>query len=176
MSVFSNIRSNSGSAFVELVILLPLLIFMVGGVFEIGRMFYIQNSLEYGAKEAARIGSSIKESVNNNFVSSGTLSRRELENLIVSSIKVNGVIEERGQFMIRYLNQSGSEVQPTDNLPFNRGTNPNAVDFVEVEISYPGRGPRVNTPIPAVFNVSNIIPNNVILMSRAIFQIEGRFQ
>lgn len=176
MNICTKVRSHSGSAFVELVVLLPLLIFLVGGVFELGRMYYIQNTLEYGAKEAARIGASIKESVDANFMSRGTVNKSELESLILNSVRVNGVIEEPGQFTIRYLNMAGNTVQGVQDLPFDRQNNPGAIDFVEVTITYPGSGPRVNRPIPLVFNVPEIFPASVVLMSKAIFQVEGRFE
>ena len=89
-----NSRSNKASALVELVLVIPLILLVLGGIFEIGRMYYIQNTLEYSAKEAARIGASIRESVDENYVSKGTLSRGEIENLIVNSVRVNNVIEE----------------------------------------------------------------------------------
>ena len=42
-----------------------------------------------------------------------------------------GVIEEPGQFMIRYLNPAGNEIQGIQNdLPFDRQNNPGAIDFL----------------------------------------------
>lgn len=169
-------RSAKGSALVELVLVIPLLLLAIGGIFEIGRMYYIQSTLEYGAKEAARIGSSVRESVDQNFRSTGTLSRSELEDLILNSIRVNRVIEEPGQFMIRYLNNAGNEVQGVMDLPFDRQNDPGAIHFVEVELSYPGTGANVNSPIPIIFNPGNIFQQSLTLMARAVFQIEGRFE
>lgn len=169
-------RSKSGAALVELVLVVPLLLLVIGGVFELGRMYYLQSTLEYGAKEAARIGASIKESVDENFMSKGTISKSELENLIVNSVRIPRVIEEPGQFMIRYLNNGGNEVQGVMDLPFDRQNNPGAINFLEVEITYPGEGANVNTPIPVVFNPGNIFESKVALMARAVFQIEGRFE
>lgn len=170
------IRSQKGSAFIELVLITPLLLFLVGSIFEISRIYYIQNSLEYASKEAARVGSSVKDSVDANFMSKGTISRAELENLIVNSVRVKGVIEEPGQFTIKYLNNAGNEVQGVQDLPFDRQNNPGSIDFVQVEIKYPGSGAGVNKPIPAVFNPGNIFQSSLTLMSRAIFKIEGRFE
>ena len=170
-------RSASGSVFAELLMILPVFILFVGGIFEISRVAYLQNTLEYGVKEAARIGSSIKESVDSNFQSVGTISRGELENLIENSVRIMGVIEEPEQFTIKYLNPGGNEVQGIQNdLPFNRQNNPGAIDFVQVEITYTGTGAGVNTPIPAVFNPANVFSSNLTLMSKAIFKIEGRFE
>ena len=170
-------RSQKGSVFVELVLVVPLLILLVGGIFEISRMYHIQNTLEYGAKEAARIGASVREGVDSNFMGRGTIARGELENLIVNSVRVMGVIEEPGQFMIRYLNPSGNEINGVpDNLPFDRQNDPGSIDFIEVTITYPGSGSGVNKPIPIVFNPANVFQSNITLMARAIFKIEGRFQ
>lgn len=170
-------RSESGSAMVELALITPLLILFIGAVFEISRVYYLQNNLEYGAKEAARIGSSVKESTDANFNSKKTIARAELENLIFNSVRIKGVIEEPGQFMIRYLNKAGNEINGIqDNLPFDRQNDPGSIDFVEVEVTYPGSGSGVNKPIPAVFNPANVFQSNVTLMSKAIFKIEGRFQ
>ena len=171
-----NQRSNKGSALVELALVIPLILLVLGGIFEIGRMYYIQSTLEYGSKEAARIGASIRESVDGNFMSKGTISRNELENLIVNSVRIKNVIEEPGQFTIKYLNRAGNEVQGVQDLPFDRQNDPGAINFVEVEITYPGQGATVNTPIPVVFNPGNIFQNSLQLMARAVFQIEGRFE
>lgn len=170
-------RSESGSAMVELALITPLLILFIGAVFEVSRVYYIQNNLEYAAKEAARIGSSVKESTDANFNSKKTIARAELENLIFNSVRIKGVIEEPGQFMIRYLNPAGNEINGIpDNLPFDRQNNPGSVDFIEVEVTYPGSGSSVNKPIPVVFNPANVFQSNIILMARAVFKIEGRFQ
>lgn len=169
-------RNSRGSALVELVLTIPLLLLVIGGIFELGRMYYIQSTLEYGAKEAARIGASIKESVDENYNSKGTISKAAIENLIVNGVRVNGVIEEPGQFTIRYLNRGGNEVMGVQDLPFDRQNDPGAINYVEVEITYPGQGPGVNTPIPVVFNPGHIFANQVALMAKAIFQIEGRFE
>jgi len=170
-------RIQRGSAMVEMTLILPLLILFIGSVYEISRVYHIQTSLEYGAKEAARIGSSIRESVDGNFMSKGTISRTEIENLIKNSVKVSGVIEEPGQFTIRYLNPAGNPIQGVQNdLPFNRENNPGAIDFIEVEITYPGSGANVNKPIPAVFNIGNLFPRSITLMAKATFKIEGRFE
>ena len=170
-------RTQKGNAFVELVVILPFVMTLLGAIFEVSRIYYLQNTLEYGAREAARMGASIKESVDANFVSKTTISKASIETLIKNSVRVMGVIEEPGQFAIKYLNPAGSEIQnPPDNLPFDRQNNPNSIDFVQVEITYPGAGANVNTPIPAVFNPGNIFQSNITLMSKAIFQIEGRLE
>lgn len=169
-------RKESGNVLTELVIVIPLFVLMIGFVFEVGRMYYIQNTLEYGAKEAARIGASIKESVDENFASKKTLSRGEIEELIVNSVRVSMVIEEREQFMVRYLNPAGNEVQGIMDLPFDRQNNPDSVDFIEVEITYPGVGANVNSPIPVIFNPGGILQNKLTLMARSIFKVEGRFE
>lgn len=170
-------RSQSGSAFVELVVVIPFLLLLLGAVYEVSRIYYIQNTLEYGAKEAARIGSSVRESVDGSFMSKGTVSRQEIENLITGGVRVKGVIEEPGQFMISYLNPAGNPINGIQNdLPFNRENNPGAIDFVEVQITYPGTGAGVNKPIPVVFNPGNVFRNSITLMSRAVFKIEGRFE
>lgn len=161
----------------ELALVTPLLIMFIGVIFEASRMYYIQSALEYGAKEAARIGSSVKESVDANYMSKSTISRYEIENLIKNSVRVMGVIEEGAQFMIRYLNPAGNEISGVqDNLPFDRKNDPGAIDFVEVEITYPGSGPGVNSPIPVVINPGNIFKDSITLSSKAIFKIEGRFE
>lgn len=171
------IRSQKGSVFAELILVVPLLLLLVGGIFEIGRMYYIQSTLEYGAKQAARIGSSIKESVDANFMGRGTIQRAALESLIINSVRVNGVIEEPSQFTIKYYNMAGNEVMGVQNLPFDRQNNPGSIEFIEVEIVYPGAGPGVNTPVPAVFNPANIFgEGGLMLMAKAIFKVEGRFE
>ncbi len=170
-------RTQKGSAFTELVVILPFIIMLIGAIFEVSRIYYLQNTLEYGAREAARIGASIKESVDVNFMSNNTISRASIETLIRNSVRVMGVIEEPGQFTIKYLNPAGTEIQNApDNLPFDRKNNPDSIDFIQVEITYPGAGASVNTPIPAVFNPGNIFQSNKTLMSKAIFQIEGRLE
>lgn len=175
-------RSKSGSVFVELALVVPFLIFLVLAIFEVSRMYHIQNTLEYGAKQAARIGASIKESVDVNFMGRGTILKSELENLIINSVRVRGIIEEREQFTIKYYNMAGNEVMGIQDLPFDRQNNPGSIDFIEVEIKYPGSGPSVSTPIPAVLDpgrvleLANIFPNGgVTLRAKAIFKIEGRF-
>ena len=178
MNFFSNIisRNQKGSAFTELVIVVPFIIMLIGTIFEVSRIYYLQNTLEYSAREAARIGASIKESVDANFVSKKTVSKTELENLVKNSVRVMGVIEEPDQFTIKYLNSAGNEVPGVQDLPFDRQNNPGSIDFIQVEITYPGAGANVNTPIPAVFNPGNIFQSNVTLMAKAIFQIEGRLE
>ena len=59
-------RSEHGTVLAELILVIPLFILIIGGVFEVGRMYYIQNTLEYASKEAARIGSSVREGVDEN--------------------------------------------------------------------------------------------------------------
>ena len=170
-------RSKKGSAFTELIIILPFIVVLIGTIFEVSRIYYLQNTLEYSAREAARIGASIKESVDANFMSKNTISRTAIENLIKNSVRVMGVIEEPGQFTIKYLNPGGNEIQGVqDDLPFDRQNNPGAIDFVQVEITYPGTGANVSTPIPAVFNPGNVFQSNVTLMAKAVFQIEGRLE
>ncbi|OGI19787.1 MAG: hypothetical protein A3B68_08225 [Candidatus Melainabacteria bacterium RIFCSPHIGHO2_02_FULL_34_12] len=172
----SKFRSRRANAMVEMVMIVPLLIMLIGSVFEIGRIYYIQNTLEYGAKEAARIGASVRESTDQNFVSKGTVSRNELEALIKNGVRVQGVIEEPEQFTVKYLNSAGNEVQGVQDLPFDRTNNPGSIDYVQVEIKYPGVGPGVNKPVPAVFNPANVFNGSLTLMSKATFKIEGRFQ
>ena len=179
MNLFTKIinRSQKGSAFTELVVVLPFIVLLIGTIFEVSRIYYLQNTLEYGAREAARIGASVRESVDANFTSNTTVSRTEIEDLIRNSIRVPGVIEEPGQFTIKYLNPGGNEIQGVqNNLPFDRQNNPGSIDFIQVEITYPGTGATVNTPIPAVFNPGNIFQSNITLMSKAIFKIEGRLE
>ena len=169
-------RSEHGTVLAELILVIPLFILIIGGVFEVGRMYYIQNTLEYASKEAARIGSSVREGVDENYKSKGTIDREKLESLIINSVRVNGVIEESGQFMIRYLNKAGNEVQGIMDLPFDRENNPGSIDFVEVEIVYPGSGPTVSSPIPVVFNPGNLFMSSITLMARSVFKIEGRLE
>ena len=178
----SKIRSQRGSVFVELALVIPLLIFCVLATFEVARAYHIQSTLEYGAKEAARIGASIREGVDSNSMSVGTISRSQLENLILNGVRVRGIIDEPGQFMIRYLNMAGNEVNGVQNLPFDRQNDPGAVDFVEVQIQYPGAGASVSTPIPAVLDPGRLLESGmifpdggIVLRSKAIFKIEGRF-
>ena len=169
-------RNQKGSAFTELVIVIPFIVLLMGTIFEVSRIYYLQNTLEYGAREAARIGASIRESVDANFMSKTTVSRTEIENLIKNSVRVMGVIEEPGQFRVKYLNPAGNEIQGIQDLPFDRQTNPGSIDFIQVEITYPGAGANVSTPIPAVFNPGNIFQSNITLMAKAIFKIEGRLE
>lgn len=171
-----NFRSEKGSVFAELALVIPLLAVLVLAIFEVARMYHLQTSIEHAAKQAARAGSSIRESVDANFMGRGTVSQNEIENLIIEGGRVSGIVEEREQFMIRYLNMGGNEVMGVMNLPFNRQNNPGSVDFIEVEITYPGQRPPVNIPIPAVLNPWNIFrEEGIVLMSKAVFKIEGRF-
>ncbi len=170
-------RNKRGSAFTELVIIIPFIVVLIGTIFEVSRIYYIQNTLEYGAREAARIGASVRESVDANYMSKNTIARSELENLIINSVRVMGVIEEPGQFTIKYLNPGGNEIQGIQNdLPFDRQNNPGSIDFIQVEVTYPGVGANVSTPIPAVFNPGNVFQSNITLMAKAIFKIEGRLE
>lgn len=170
------LRNKKGSVFAELTLVIPVLILFLFGMFELSRMFYLQNIVEYASKEAARIGSSIKESVDENFMSKQTISRGELERLITSSVRIMGVVEEPEQFMISYLNRGGNEVQGIQDLPFDRQNNPGSIEYVVVDITYPGTNPPVNAPIPLLFNPGNIFQSNITLMSRAVFKVEGRFE
>ncbi len=169
-------RGQRGAAFAEFVLIIPLLVMLIGAVFEISRLYYIQNTLEYAAKEAARVGSSIREGVDADFMSRGTIPRDQLEGLIRNSIRVMGVIEEPEQFTIKYLNPGGNEIMGVQDLPFDRQNNPGAIDYVLVEVTYPGVGPGVNTPIPAFFNPANVFQDSFVLMAKAAFQIEGRLE
>lgn len=172
-----NHRNNRGVVHVELALLAPILILFLGGIFETSRIFYIQNTLEHGTKEAARIGSSVKESVDGDFMSKGTISRAQIESLIKNSVRIMGVIEGEDQIMIRYLNPAGNEIRGIQNdLPFDRQNNPGAIDYIEVEITYPGTSPLANKPIPAFFNPGNIFQQSLTLRSKAVFKIEGRFE
>lgn len=170
------LRSNSGTAINELALILPVFMVIFGTMFELSRIYYIQSSLEYGAKQAARIGSSVKESVDSNYVSNTTLNRTELETLITNSVRISGVIQEAGQFAIKYFNSAGTEIAPVADLPFDRVNDPNAIDYVQVEISYPGTGAGVNAPIPVVFNPGNVFNNTITLKAKAIYKIEGRIE
>lgn len=170
------LRSNSGTAINELALILPVFMVIFGMMFEFSRIYYIQSSLEYGAKQAARVGSAVKESVDSSYVSNTTLNRAQLESLITNSVRINGVIQEAGQFAIKYFNSAGTEIAPVANLPFDRVNDPNAIDFVQVELSYPGMGAGVNAPIPVVFNPGNVFNNTITLKARAVYKIEGRIQ
>ncbi|HEX2769458.1 MAG TPA: TadE family protein [Geobacteraceae bacterium] len=46
--------NQKGQALVELAIILPLLVLLVFGVFEFGRVMYIKNTLNFAAREGAR--------------------------------------------------------------------------------------------------------------------------
>lgn len=170
-------RSEKGSVFAELALVIPLLAVLVLAIFEVSRMYHLQNNIEHAAKQAARTGASFRESCDQNFMGRGTVSQNEVDNLIIEGGKVPGIVEERNQFMIRYLNMSGNEVMGAMSLPFNRQNNPGSIEFIEVEITYPGQNPPVNTPIPAVLNPWNIfMDGGVTLMSKAVFKVEGRFE
>ena len=159
-------RSERGTALAELAIVLPVLIVFIGAIFEVSRAYYIQQTLEYGVKEASKIGTHIQ-------VNGTTLSTTNLQTLIVNSVKVAGVIAETGQFNIRYFTKSGTQLTGSS-LPFDRLNNPNgSVDLVEVKIVYPGTGSTVNTPIPAVFNPGGVFTGSVTLTARSVFQIDG---
>ena len=71
-------RTQKGNAFAELVMILPFVMMLLGAIFEVSRIYYLQNTLEYSAREAARIGASIKESIDANFVSKNTINAEEV--------------------------------------------------------------------------------------------------
>lgn len=175
-------RSQSGIVFAELALVIAVLVFIALAIFEIGRAYHIQNNLEYSAKQAARIGASIREGVDQNFMSRGMVSKSELENLIFNSVKVRGIVEDKDQFMIRYLNMAGNEVMGIQDLPFDRQNNPGSIEFIEVTLTYPGPPSSSRKPIPAVLDPGNFINSTIFpdggiaLMSRAVFKIEGRFE
>lgn len=170
-------RSQRGSVFAELALVIPLLAVLVLAIFEVARMYHIQTNIEHAAKQAARTGASVRESVDQNFMGRGTINRNQLDNLIVAAGTVPGIVQERGQFTIRYLNMGGNEVMGVMNLPFDRQNNPGSVEYIDVTISYPGQGPPVNIPIPAVLNPWNIfMDGGITLTSRATFKVEGRFE
>jgi Flp pilus assembly protein TadG len=51
------LSNQKGQALVELAIILPLLVLLVFGVFEFGRVMYIKNTLNYAARLGARYAS-----------------------------------------------------------------------------------------------------------------------
>lgn len=175
-------RSESGIVFAELALVIAVLVFITLAIFEIGRAYHIQNNLEYSAKQAARIGASIREGVDQNFMSRGMISRDRLENLIFNSVQVRGIVEDRDQFMIRYLNMAGNEVMGVQDLPFDRQNNPGSIEFIEVTLTYPGPPSSSRKPIPVALDPGNLInsrifPNGgITLMSKAVFKVEGRFE
>ena len=176
MSMSKKTRNSKGSVFAELALIIPILILFLTGMFELARMFYLQNTIEFAAKEAARIGSSIKENVDASYMSKTTISRAEIENLITNSVRIMGVVEEPSQFRVTYLNPGGNVVNGVQDLPFDRQNNPGSIDYIKIEITYPGSAPPVNAPIPLPFNPANMFMSNVTLMSSSVFKIEGRFE
>ncbi len=159
-------RSEKGIAMAELAVVIPVLIVFIGAIFEISRAYYIQQVLEFGVKEAAKMGTHVK-------VSGTTLTTASVQNLIVNSVMVSGVIMETGQFTIKYYTKSGTELMGAS-LPFDRTNNPaGSVDLVEVKVSYPGTGAGVNTPVPAILNPGSVFMGSLTLSARSVFQIDG---
>ena len=159
-------RSEKGIAMAEMALVIPILIVFVGAIFEVSRAYYIQQVLEFGVKEAAKVGTHVK-------VSGTTLNTTTVQNLIVNSVMVNGVIMETGQFMIKYFTKSGTELTGAS-LPFDRTNNPTgSVDLIEVKVSYPGTGAGVNVPVPAILNPANAFMGSLTLTARSVCQIDG---
>ena len=74
-------RNEKGTAMAEFAIILPLLLSFIMISYEFGRAYYIQNALEYAAKEAGKTGSSIK--------ASGTsITKSTLDSLIKNSVMI----------------------------------------------------------------------------------------
>lgn len=159
-------RSERGTAIAEMAVIAPVMILALGACYELGRAYYIQNNLDYASKEAAKIGSSIT-------ISGTTVSSASIESLITMSVVIPGIIEEAGQFAVKYYTRTGTELVGAS-LPFDRVGNPaGSLDVIEVTVTYPGTGAAVNTPIPAVFNPGDVFMGNIILNSKAISQVEG---
>ena len=160
------LRSERGTAMAEMAVVLPVLIVFIGAIYEVSRAYYIQQVLEFGAKEAAKIGTHVK-------VSGTTLNTTTVQNLVVNSVMVSGVIMETGQFMIKYFTKSGTELVGAS-LPFDRTNNPNgSVDLIEVKVSYPGTGAGVNIPVPALLNPGDAFMGSLTLTARSVCQIDG---
>lgn len=159
-------RSEKGVAFAEMALVIPILLVFIGAVFEISRAYYLQLNLEYATKEAAKMGTHVK-------VTGTTVQSSSIQNLVVNSAMVSGVVQDTSQFMLRYFTKSGTELFGPS-LPFDRTNNPTgSVDLIEVKISYPGTSTGVNTPVPALFNPAGIFMGSLTLISRAVFQIDG---
>ena len=164
--LFRFFKSERGTAIAEMAVMAPIMIIFLGSVYELGRAYYLQNNLDYAAKEAAKVGTAIT-------ISGTTVSTASIESLITMSVVIPGVIEESGQFMVKYYTRTGTELSGA-NLPFDRTGNPSgSVDLIEVTVTYPGTGAAVNTPIPAVFNPGDVFMGNIILTAKAVSQIEG---
>jgi len=54
-------REKTGAALAEFAITLPVLVLMLFGTFEFGRLLWIQNALHYSVQQAARCGSFNKQ-------------------------------------------------------------------------------------------------------------------
>ncbi len=164
--LFRFFRSERGTAIAELAVIAPIMILILGAVYELGRAYYLQANLDYGAKEAAKMGASIS-------ISGTTVSKTSIDSIVTMSIVIPGVVQESGQFTIKYYTRTGTELTGAS-LPFDRTGNPaGSLDLIEVTLTYPGTGAGVNTPIPAVFNPGEVFMGNIILTSRAICQVEG---
>lgn len=170
MKPFFCIRTERGNAFVDLALIIPILLMFIGGIFEVSRIYYIQNSLENGVKEAGRIGSQIKENFGNT-----TVTKSNIESLIKNNVRLPGVIAGADQFTIRLLDSAGNEVAGS-NISLDWQNNPSAASYLEVQIKYPGLDPTVSSPIPAVFNPGNFFSGRTTLMSKSLFKIEGRYK
>ena len=100
-------RDQSGQALVELALSLTLLLLLVFGLFEFGRAMYVLNTLNYAAREGARIASV------SNPLDRGNVTNRVLE-ILPLSLQPGAVIA-----ITPVAPQPGAPVKVTVRTPFS---------------------------------------------------------
>jgi Flp pilus assembly protein TadG len=99
------IRSESGAAMVELALALPILLLIVWGVIDFGRLLYTTNSLASAVREGARFAAvlatpgtqttAIRTAVKRTFVPIGSSALTNAQIVVADDTAVNGTITVR---------------------------------------------------------------------------------
>jgi Flp pilus assembly protein TadG len=153
--------NRRGQSTLELALVLPLLLLLVLGIVDLGRVFVASNSLTHASRESARYGA-----LNWNDVNSGSGIRQRL----IAAAGNSGVTVTTGQIAVDYFDGAGlgqigtwpvspDAFQPAGSCPVGR---------VSCAAPIPGDSIRVTVAVPwsaQTAIIQNILPSN--------FQVKG---
>ena len=150
-------RRSKGQALVEFGLVLPILLVIFVGIFEIGRLIAVWIAMQQGAQEAARWGSIIRTSETQSSLESGVLNTARnytpfigagLVNCSGSAITSSACTTSAAAGAVALQCQS----DPTSSGSMAQCTTSNHVSqgFVRVEVTYPYQ------PVPIVYPFGTI--------------------